>query len=215
MALGHLHSQGIIYRDLKPENILLDREGHLKVTDFGLSKVSLEDKPTHTFCGTIEYMAPEVLQRVGHGRAVDWWSLGILMFDMLNGGPPFGAENKEKTIEKILKCRLPPLPAYLSAEAKSLMKKLIKKNPTERLGSGPRDADEIKEHAFFRSVDWQAVLQRRVEPPFKYVYSKIFAFFPEFPASRIAFLLNFFPVEKYRCSETFSILFCVSVKKAL
>ncbi|KHJ77140.1 hypothetical protein OESDEN_23240, partial [Oesophagostomum dentatum] len=94
----------IIYRDLKPENILLDSRGHVKLTDFGLCKEAIEgDQKTHTFCGTIEYMAPEILMRCGHGKAVDWWSLGALMFDMLTGGPPFTAENRKKTIDKILK----------------------------------------------------------------------------------------------------------------
>jgi p70 ribosomal S6 kinase len=104
LALEHLHSHGIIYRDLKPENILLDNNGHIKLTDFGLCKESVDETSvTHTFCGTIEYMAPEILTRTGHAKAVDWWSLGALMFDMLTGAPPFTAENRKKTIDKILK----------------------------------------------------------------------------------------------------------------
>uniref|UniRef100_A0A0N4U257 Protein kinase domain-containing protein n=1 Tax=Dracunculus medinensis TaxID=318479 RepID=A0A0N4U257_DRAME len=96
-SLEHLHQQGIIYRDLKPENILLDSRGHVKLTDFGLCKEAIQgDQKTHTFCGTIEYMAPEILMRVGHGKAVDWWSLGALMFDMLTGGPPFTADTRDK-----------------------------------------------------------------------------------------------------------------------
>eukprot|EP00111_Clytia_hemisphaerica_P016324 TCONS_00048334-protein len=102
LALEHLHSEGIIYRDLKPENILLDLKGHIKLTDFGLCKESIfHADRTHTFCGTIEYMAPEVLTRSGHGKAVDWWSLGTLMFDMLTGAPPFCSENRKKTQEKV------------------------------------------------------------------------------------------------------------------
>jgi len=112
LALEHLHRQGIIYRDLKPENILLDAQGHVKLTDFGLCKESIDETTvTHTFCGTIEYMAPEILTRNGHGKAVDWWSLGALMYDMLTGAPPFTAGDRKKTIEKILKGKLclPPL----------------------------------------------------------------------------------------------------------
>ncbi|CAJ0578817.1 unnamed protein product, partial [Mesorhabditis spiculigera] len=166
VALDHLHQQGIIYRDLKPENIMLDGNGHVKLTDFGLCKESIEgDAKTHTFCGTIEYMAPEILMRCGHGKAVDWWSLGALMFDMLTGGPPFTAENRKRTIDKILKGRL-TLPAYLSSEARDLIKRLLKRHVETRLGAGPEDAEEIKRHEFFRHIDWHQVMTRQMEPPF-------------------------------------------------
>lgn len=167
VSLEHLHQQGIIYRDLKPENILLDGHGHVKLTDFGLCKEEIEgDQKTHTFCGTIEYMAPEILMRCGHGKAVDWWSLGALMFDMLTGGPPFTAENRRKTIDKILKGRL-TLPAYLSNEARDLIKKLLKRHVDTRLGAGVSDAEEIKAHPFFKQQDWDLVYARQLEPPFK------------------------------------------------
>lgn len=169
VALEHLHRQGIIYRDLKPENILLDSKGHVKLTDFGLCKEAIEgDQKTHTFCGTIEYMAPEILMRTGHGKAVDWWSLGALTFDMLTGGPPFTAENRKKTIDKILKGRL-SLPPYLSAEAKDLIKRLLKRHVETRLGTGPEDSEEIKNHIFFRNhiMDWTKVYKRQLDPPFK------------------------------------------------
>ncbi|XP_033123177.1 ribosomal protein S6 kinase beta-2-like [Anneissia japonica] len=124
LALEHLHKQGIIYRDLKPENIMLDAQGHVVLTDFGLCKESVEEGDmTHTFCGTIEYMAPEILTRTGHAKAVDWWSLGALMFDMLVGAPPFTTDNRKKTIEKILKGKL-VLPPYLTPEAKDLIRKV-------------------------------------------------------------------------------------------
>lgn len=167
IALEHLHKQGIIYRDLKPENILLDSKGHVKLTDFGLCKEAIEgDQVTHTFCGTIEYMAPEILMRCGHNKAVDWWSLGALTFDMLTGGPPFTGENRKKTIDKILKGRL-ALPPYLSIEARDLIKRLLKRNMGSRLGSSPDDAEEIKAHSFFRHLDWQMVKNRQLEPPFR------------------------------------------------
>ncbi|VBB31056.1 unnamed protein product, partial [Acanthocheilonema viteae] len=166
-SLEHLHRQGIIYRDLKPENILLDSRGHVKLTDFGLCKEAIEgDQKTHTFCGTIEYMAPEILMRVGHNKAVDWWSLGALTFDMLTGGPPFTADNRKKTIDKILKGRL-TLPSFLSMEARDLIKRLLKRHVETRLGAGPEDAYEIKQHSFFRSFNWDLVYARQLEPPYK------------------------------------------------
>uniref|UniRef100_A0A672ZEK7 Ribosomal protein S6 kinase n=1 Tax=Sphaeramia orbicularis TaxID=375764 RepID=A0A672ZEK7_9TELE len=167
MALGHLHQKGIIYRDLKPENIMLNNNGHVKLTDFGLCKESIHDGTvTHTFCGTIEYMAPEILMRSGHNRAVDWWSLGALMYDMLTGAPPFTGENRKKTIDKILKCKL-SLPPYLTQEARDLLKKLLKRNASLRLGAGPGDSAEVQAHPFFRHINWDDLLARKVEPPFK------------------------------------------------
>lgn len=167
LALEHLHKQGIIYRDLKPENILLDHRGHIKLTDFGLCKEAIEDGVmTHTFCGTIEYMAPEILTRTGHAKAVDWWSLGALMYDMLTGAPPFTAENRKKTIEKILRCKL-NLPPYLTADARDLLRKLLKRQPSLRLGAGPDDAEMVKRHPFFRHVNWAETEGRRADPPIK------------------------------------------------
>nr|XP_055064353.1 ribosomal protein S6 kinase beta-1 [Misgurnus anguillicaudatus] len=167
MALGHLHQKGIIYRDLKPENIMLSNNGHVKLTDFGLCKESIHDGTvTHTFCGTIEYMAPEILMRSGHNRAVDWWSLGALMYDMLTGAPPFTAENRKKTIDKILKCKL-NLPPYLTQEARDLLKKLLKRNASQRLGAGRGDVLEVQVHSFFRHTNWDDLLACKVDPPFK------------------------------------------------
>jgi p70 ribosomal S6 kinase len=167
LAIEHLHTLGIIYRDLKPENILLDSLGHVKLTDFGLCKEHLFDGAvTHTFCGTVEYMAPEILMRVGHGKAVDWWSLGALMFDMLTGGPPFIGENRKKTIEKILKGKL-NLPAYLTADARDIIRKLLKRQANQRLGYGLSDAEAIKNHSFFKACNWDTIAARRADPPFK------------------------------------------------
>ncbi|KAG7174078.1 Ribosomal protein S6 kinase beta-1-like [Homarus americanus] len=171
LALEHLHSEGIIYRDLKPENILLDSYGHVKLTDFGLCKEKIQDDSvTHTFCGTIEYMAPEILTRTGHGKAVDWWSLGALMYDMLTGAPPFTAENRKKTIEKILKGKL-NLPPYLTPDARDLIRKLLKRQVSQRLGSGSDDGEPIKRHLFFKLINWDDVIHRKLEPPFKPVLS--------------------------------------------
>ncbi|XP_030041505.1 ribosomal protein S6 kinase beta-2 [Microcaecilia unicolor] len=167
LALGHLHSNGIIYRDLKPENIMLNSQGHIKLTDFGLCKESIHDEAvTHTFCGTIEYMAPEILVRSGHNRAVDWWSLGALMYDMLTGSPPFTAENRKKTIDRILKGKL-IFPPYLTPDARELLKKLLKRNPAQRLGGGVEDAADIQKQPFFRHIHWDDLLARKIDPPFK------------------------------------------------
>ncbi|VDL61860.1 unnamed protein product [Hymenolepis diminuta] len=166
LAIGHLHSLGIIYRDLKPENILLDRDGHVKLTDFGLSKEGVGT--TNTFCGTIEYMAPEIIRCGGHGRAVDWWSLGTLLFDMLSGGPPFSQEgDKKATAEKIMKSQV-RFPPSFSTEAIHLIRGLLKKDPNERLGT-KNDVEEIKEQAFFvrREINWDDVYNRKMEPPYR------------------------------------------------
>uniref|UniRef100_A0A665TCD5 Ribosomal protein S6 kinase n=1 Tax=Echeneis naucrates TaxID=173247 RepID=A0A665TCD5_ECHNA len=170
MALGHLHQKGIIYRDLKPENIMLNSQGHVKLTDFGLCKESIHDVPsflhTNCFLFIITCLAPEILMRSGHNRAVDWWSLGALMYDMLTGAPPFTGENRKKTIDKILKCKL-SLPPYLTQEARDLLKRLLKRNASSRLGAGAGDATEVQAHPFFRLINWEDLLARKVEPPFK------------------------------------------------
>ncbi|XP_055670419.1 ribosomal protein S6 kinase beta-2 isoform X4 [Falco peregrinus] len=165
LALGHLHSHGIIYRDLKPENIMLNSQGHIKLTDFGLCKESIHDGAvTHTFCGTIEYMAPEILVRSGHNRAVDWWSLGALMYDMLTGSPPFTAENRKKTIDKILKGKL-VLPPYLTPDARDLLKKFLKRNPNQRVGGGPGDAADVQSEEDVSQFDTRFTRQTPVDSP--------------------------------------------------
>ncbi|KAG0269884.1 serine/threonine protein kinase psk1 [Actinomortierella ambigua] len=167
LALEHLHSLGIIYRDLKPENIMLDAEGNAVLTDFGLSKVPLEssDGRTNTVCGTIEYMAPEVVcGKVHYDRTVDWWSLGVVIHDMLTGSPPFVASNRKKTMDAILNKKL-NLPYYLSQDAKDLLGKLLRRAPSARLGTGPNGVDNIKNHRFFRKIDWKKLAARQLEPP--------------------------------------------------
>lgn len=166
LALQHVHSLGVVYRDLKPENVLLDARGHVRLTDFGLSKegVTAHHKGAHSFCGTPEYLAPEILARRGHGRAVDWWSLGALLYEMLTGLPPFYSRDREQLFEGIKHGQL-TYPAYLSHHAKRLLRSLLKREPSDRLGSGASDADEIKAHAFFASIDFDGLLDGSIAPP--------------------------------------------------
>ncbi|XP_042213941.1 ribosomal protein S6 kinase alpha-2-like isoform X2 [Homarus americanus] len=171
LALDHLHSVGVIYRDLKPENILLDADGHISLTDFGLCKEALDDQKAYSFCGTVEYMAPEVVNRRGHNTAADWWSFGVLLFEMLTGALPFQGANRKETMTLILKAKL-GMPAYLSPEAQSLLRALFKRNPANRLGAGPEGVEELKRHPFFSSIDWSKLYSKEIEPPFKPAVSK-------------------------------------------
>ncbi|XP_027722475.1 ribosomal protein S6 kinase alpha-3 isoform X2 [Vombatus ursinus] len=185
LALDHLHSLGIIYRDLKPENILLDEEGHIKLTDFGLSKESIDhEKKAYSFCGTVEYMAPEVVNRRGHTQSADWWSFGVLMFEMLTGTLPFQGKDRKETMTMILKAKL-GMPQFLSPEAQSLLRMLFKRNPANRLGAGPDGVEEIKRHSFFSTIDWNKLYRREILPPFKPATGRpedTFYFDPEFTA---------------------------------
>eukprot|EP00743_Colponemidia_sp_Colp-15_P001810 GILK01001975.1.p1 GENE.GILK01001975.1~~GILK01001975.1.p1 ORF type:complete len:405 (+),score=90.28 GILK01001975.1:40-1215(+) len=171
LALEHMHSFNVIYRDLKPENIMLTLDGHVKITDFGLSKEGVqnaggqEQGGTKTFCGTPEYLAPEILRQIPHGKAVDWWSLGVLLYEMLCGRPPFYDQNRKRMYEKILHSEV-FYPPFLSANAKSILQGLLTREVSTRLGSGPTDAAEIKAHPFFSSLNWEDVYQRRIRPEY-------------------------------------------------
>lgn len=167
LAIEYLHRLNIIYRDLKPENILLDAEGHVKLTDFGLSKEGIQDNfSAKSMCGTPEYLAPEILDKRGHGKAVDWYSLGALMYEMLTGLPPFYTRDREKLFERIRRGDL-SYPSYITPIARDLLMCLLLGDPSRRLGAGERDGEEVKAHAFFSGLDWMAILQKRVTPPFK------------------------------------------------
>ncbi|KAL1971212.1 hypothetical protein VTN77DRAFT_164 [Rasamsonia byssochlamydoides] len=169
LALEHLHQNiGVIYRDLKPENCLLDAEGHLLLTDFGLSKVAVDENDRcNSSLGTIEYMAPEVIQGKPYGKACDWWSLGALGYDLLTGSPPFQGNNHAKTQEKIVRQKL-TLPYFLGPDAKDLLTRLLRKEPHKRLGYHmPKDLETIKKHRFFRKIDWKRLARRELEPPIK------------------------------------------------
>ncbi|EFO19870.2 AGC/AKT protein kinase [Loa loa] len=166
-AVGYLHANNIIYRDLKLENLLLDKDGHIKIADFGLCKedISFGDR-TRTFCGTPEYLAPEVLEDNDYGRAVDWWGVGVVMYEMMCGRLPFYSKDHEKLFELILTGTI-RFPSKLTVPARALLTGLLVKDPNQRLGGGPEDAQEIMQHEFFNDIDWEKLYQKEIAPPFR------------------------------------------------
>ena len=166
LALEFLHKNNMVYRDLKPENILLDAKGHIKLTDFGLSKIlETESDKAFTICGTPQYLAPEILQKKGYNKAVDWWSLGCVMYEMLTGKIPFAIKRGVKLNMKIYEQGV-KYPDHLNKNAKDLIKKLLVIDPNERLGSGPDGSENIKKHPFFKGINWNDAYQRKIKPPF-------------------------------------------------
>jgi p70 ribosomal S6 kinase len=167
IALEYLHSKGIVYRDLKTENVMLDKKGHVKLIDFGLSKMNMgNDTLTNTFCGTVEYMAPEVILRSsGYGKPADWWSLGIFTFDLLTGRSPFHSnQGKAATKERILRGKF-PTPKILTPEAGDFIRRLLRKAVPKRLGT--QGAWEVKGHGLFKDLDWNMVINKQYKPPFE------------------------------------------------
>jgi protein kinase A len=164
MTIEYLHDvQGVAYRDLKPENILLDADGHIKLVDFGFAK-QVDNRETYTLCGTPEYLAPEVIHNSGHGLAVDWWALGILIYEFLVGQPPFWDQNPMRIYEQIVEGRI-RFPPNMPAAAQNIVSLLCKTNPSERLGHISGGSTRVKSHPFFQDVAWDDLFYRRIKGP--------------------------------------------------
>ena len=172
LAIEDLHKRNVIFRDLKPDNVVLDKDGHCKLTDFGLSKEGMKENVyAQSFCGSIAYLAPEMLKKEGHGKAVDWYLLGVLFYEMLVGITPYFTTTKEDIFYNIEYGEL-KIPNFVSKEAAELLRRLLERNPNKRLGGSGRDAEEIKEHPYFKDVNWNNVYEKKIKPPMFLNYTK-------------------------------------------
>lgn len=166
LGIKHFHDNGVIYRDLKLDNILLTRDGHVKIADYGLCKEDMDyGRTTGTFCGTPEFMAPEILLEQRYGLAVDWWAFGVLIYQMVLGQSPFRGEDEDEIFDAILADE-PRYPVTLAGNCVSILTQLLTREPERRLGSGPRDAEEIMAHPYFANVNFDDIYHKRIPPPF-------------------------------------------------
>lgn len=166
LALRYFHENGVIYRDLKLDNILLATNGHIKIADYGLCKEDMwHGNTTSTFCGTPEFMAPEILMEKQYGKAVDWWAFGVLLYQMLLGQSPFRGDDEDEVFNAILTDE-PLYPIQMGRESVDILQKLLTRDPEKRLGASATDAKEIMQHPYFRNIDWDDILNLRVQPPY-------------------------------------------------
>ena len=182
LTLEYLHSLHVVYRDLKPENLLIDSSGHIKFVDFGFAKV-VTDK-TFTLCGTPEYLAPEVIERKGHSQSVDWWALGVLIYEMLVGNPPFEDPNPYHLYEKIIRGSY-EIPSTVNSAAANLIRDLLHPDPIKRLGGIQAEAGAARNHAWFRDINFEEVKQKTVSPPWRPSISSTtdLSYYEKFPES--------------------------------
>jgi len=173
LVLEYLHNRQIVYRDLKPENVLIDAEGHVKITDFGFAKrldtmacFGRDQAKTYTVCGTMDYLAPEIIKKQGHGYGVDYWALGVIIFEMLAGYPPFDDDNPIGVCTKILNGDA-VYPDYFDGDTHDIIRGLLTDDLQHRLGCRPRRCDDIKDHPFFAKVNWEDAAIRGLRPPFR------------------------------------------------
>ena len=166
LAIEVLHKNNMVYRDLKPENILMDKDGHLKISDFGLSKIldDMNDK-IFTLCGTPQYIAPEVIYKQGYDKGIDWWSFGCVFYEMLTGHLPYKIPRNQKLSHKLFEVEV-KYPKDFDTNLVDLLKRLLSVDPKNRLGNGTKDAEEIKSHPYYKDVDWNLYLEKKVKPPF-------------------------------------------------
>ena len=188
LAMKDLHSRNIIYRDLKPDNVVICNDGHISLIDFGMAKTEISEvqRGAKTFCGSVMYLAPEMLKKVGHGQALDWYLLGVLLYEMLVGQTPYFSTNKDQLFNNILYGKL-KLPKSISGEVRSLLIALLSRNPSKRLGSTPGEqgAMEIMRHPFFEGIDWHALYNRE--------YFQSAGYWPEPPKYTIEDYQDAFP----------------------